>query len=99
MDPAANDITMTLPPVLDLAAAGPLQTALLGLRGKPATLDASEVQRMGGLCLQVLLAARAAWSTDGHGFRLTQPSPAFTEATQLMAAGILLEQPNVTERT
>jgi chemotaxis protein CheX len=99
MDNPPNDIAMSLPAVLDLAAAGPLQTALLGLRGKPATLDASEVQRMGGLCLQVLLAARTAWATDGHAFRLCQPSPAFTEATELMAAGILLEQPNVMERT
>jgi chemotaxis protein CheX len=104
MEPAPNEVvpnevSMALPPVLDLAAAGTLQTALLGMRGKPAMLDASEVQRMGGLCLQVLLAARAAWATDGHGFRIAHPSPGFTEATQLMAAEMLLEQPNAMERT
>jgi chemotaxis protein CheX len=99
MDSETDDQTMTLPPVLDLAAAGPLQSALLALRGRPTMIDASEVQRMGGLCLQVLLAARITWATDGHAFSLSHPSPAFTEATTLMAAGMLLDQPNPTERT
>ncbi len=99
MDSESDEATMTLPTVLDLAAAGPLQSALLALRGRPATIDASEVQRMGGLCLQVLLAARNMWAADGHGFALNHASQAFTEATTLMAAGPLLDLPNPTERT
>jgi chemotaxis protein CheX len=99
MDSETEETVISLPPVLDLAAAGTLQASLLAMRGKPACLDASEVQRMGALCLQVLLAARSTWANDGQPFSITRPSPGFTEATTLMAAGILLEQPNAMERT
>jgi len=47
-----------LPPVLDLNQAAPLKTDLLSLRGRPVVVDAADVERLGGLCLQVLLSAR-----------------------------------------
>ena len=44
-------------PCLDLSAAGPLAASLLRRRGSPLALDGSAVERLGGQCLQVLLAA------------------------------------------
>lgn len=69
---------------LDLTAAAPLAAALLAARGKPATLDASGVRRLGAQCLQVLLAARALWSSDGLPWRVVDPSPEFADAAALM---------------
>jgi chemotaxis protein CheX len=83
-----SDDTPTTPLVLadslDLTAAAPLAAALLAARGKPAVLDASGVQRLGAQCLQVLLAARALWSSDGQPWRLIDPSPEFADAAALM---------------
>jgi len=70
MSPVAGH-SLVLPAVLDIRAAGRLQAELLGLRGRPLTLDASAVERLGGLCLQVLLSARALWAADGQTLTVT----------------------------
>ena len=69
-------MTITLSDNLDLKAAPPLRTALMEARGAPANIDATNVQRLGGLCLQVLLSAEATWATDGQPFTITAASPA-----------------------
>jgi chemotaxis protein CheX len=46
-------------------------------------LDASSVQRLGGQCLQVLLAAAKAWGLDGHSLSFASPSEAFVQALDL----------------
>ena len=74
---------------LDLGAATPLASELVGLRGHPVELDAGEVRRIGGQCLQVLLAARATWATDGQDFSIVNPSPDFLEGLALMGAADL----------
>jgi chemotaxis protein CheX len=78
--------TFVLPDVLDLKAAGPLLAELTAMRGQDLELDAGRVQRLGGQCLQVLLAAAAAWKQDGVAFVIRQPSEAFSEGLQLMGA-------------
>jgi chemotaxis protein CheX len=78
------DAPLVLADSLDLTAAAPLAATLLAARGKPAILDASGVQRLGAQCLQVLLAARALWSSDGQPWRLIDPSPEFADAAALM---------------
>jgi chemotaxis protein CheX len=78
--------SLTLPRVLDLSAASRVKAAILERRGEPVVLDASEVERLGGLCVQVLLAARAEWRMKGHELRIERASDAFVEAAQLMAA-------------
>ena len=78
---------MKLAKVLDYAAAAPLKAELAAARGTPVALDASEVDRMGALCLQVLLAAGKAWREDGHDFQIADPSLPFLDAVRLMAAG------------
>jgi chemotaxis protein CheX len=76
---------MRLPQILDIGAAAPLWSELARARGGPIDLDASQVERLGGLCLQVLLSAQAAWVADAAAFRIVNPSAAFIEATRLMA--------------
>jgi len=78
--------TLELSEVLDLKAAGPLNEQLLALQGQALILDASKVQRIGGLCLQVLIAAQAAWRADNNDFSVAQPSPEFDAGWTLFAA-------------
>jgi chemotaxis protein CheX len=76
---------MRLPAILDLKAATPLWNELCAARGQALQVDASAVERLGGLCLQALLAARAQWQSDGLTFAIINPSPAFSDAANLMA--------------
>jgi chemotaxis protein CheX len=69
--------TVRLPVALDLGSAAPLAAELLGLRGGPIRLDASGVDRLGGLGLQLLLSAQLTWRNDGAEFALVDPSDAF----------------------
>ena len=78
--------TLCLDPVLDLKAAQPLKAALTEHRGVSVQLDASNVERLGGLCLQVLVAARRAWSEEGHDLTIEPRSAAFSAAAALFAA-------------
>jgi chemotaxis protein CheX len=77
---------LQLEPVLDLGAAERLHAQLLGVRGRPLEIDASRVERLGGLCLQVLLSAGETWAADGHTANLTGASPAFEDAWAMFAA-------------
>ena len=74
-----------LPAVLDIRAAGTLRDDLLALRGSDIILDGGEVERIGGLCLQVLISARKTWDADGKRFALNPASAALNE--QLAAYG------------
>ena len=85
---------VVLPPMLDLNAAAPLREQLLTLRGQAVALDGSAVDRLGALCLQVLLAARKTWAADGVELRLTVASEAFIE--QLAAFGATDLHPDAT---
>ena len=85
--------TVSLPAVLDLQAADPLRAELMALRGRPLELDASQVSRMGGLCLQVLLSARATWVSDETHFCVEQPSDAFLEQMAAFGSSELYFQP------
>jgi len=71
---------------LDITAAGALVSDLRGRRGGPVTLDASNVRRVGGQCLQVLLSAQATWAADSQPFLVVDPSPEFAEGLALMGA-------------
>jgi chemotaxis protein CheX len=83
--------TVPLPAILDLAAAAPLTERLLAARGNDVSIDASEVLRVGGQCLQVLLAAAKTWSADRASFEIARPSAEFVEALQRfgIAPGVL----------
>lgn len=84
-----SEQNLTLGDSLEMTAAGPLHKELLARRGRPVTLDASQVRRIGGQCLQVLLSAQATWAADGAEFQITDPSPEFVDGLALMGASHL----------
>ena len=69
--------TLILPARLDLNEARRLCVDLRIHADGPLTLDASEVEVLGGLCLQVLLAARQHWIRLGHPLSVSPRSEAF----------------------
>ena len=74
---------------LDLSAVGALAEALKTMRGQELQIDASDVRRIGALCLQVLLSAKATWTADGQVLNVTHPSGEFIEAITLLGAPAL----------
>ena len=89
---AMGDVTALSPKklrlgkVLDLRVAALLQGELLEARGRPLQVDASQVEQIGALCLQVLLAARNTWKADGVALELTASSSEFDEGLALLGA-------------
>ncbi len=83
-------ITLKLRPILDLVAATPLKTEFVAARGHAVSIDASEVDRVGGLCLQVLLSARSTWAQDGLPFAFRETSAAFEAGLGTLGASFLL---------
>lgn len=71
---------LALPPRLDLIEATPLTAAFRQAFGKPLTVDASGVEHLGALCLQVLIAAARHWREEGVSFAITPRSDAFVTA-------------------
>jgi len=93
MTTSTNNTLLPLPKVMDLSAAKHLAADLLAARGQPVALDASYVQRVGGLCLQVLLSARRTWAADQVAFEIVNPAPAFMKCmAQLGAFGFTHEE-------
>jgi chemotaxis protein CheX len=78
--------SITLAENLDLKAASALQNELLAQRHGPVLIDGSQVQRLSGLCLQVLLSAKATWAGDGESLSFNNLSPALRDALQLFGA-------------
>lgn len=76
--------TFQLPAVLDLNASKPLYESLTGMKGNDIVLDASQVERIGGQCLQVLLAARASWQAQNNSVKVENPSEAFETTLHLL---------------
>jgi chemotaxis protein CheX len=74
---------LALPAILDLTAAAALLENFLTLRGRPLNMHAGDVQRLGGQCLQVLLAARTAWAADEQDLNLHDCSEDFLAALNL----------------
>jgi chemotaxis protein CheX len=88
MSERSDVASVRLPQAMDIRSVGPLVKELLALRGRPIRLDASQVERLGGLGLQTLLSARLTWRADKVGFTVVDPSAAFTaDCVQLGAAG------------
>ena len=86
MAPGTPGNLVVLPPVMDIGAAKSLAQRLLGFQGRPLTLDASKVERIGGLCLQVLLSARLSWAVDRVPLTIMNPSEAFADSLELFGA-------------
>jgi chemotaxis protein CheX len=80
--------SLSLAPVLDLNEANALHSKLMGLRGSNLVIDASAVERVGALCVQVLMAGAKSWEEDKHAFAFSKVSDAFTKTTQLIGVNI-----------
>jgi chemotaxis protein CheX len=92
-----SEMKIRLARTLDLLAAAPLKAELAACAGAPVLLDASGVERMGGQCLQVLLAAQQKWRADDLAFFVSYPSEAFTEDMRVMGASGLLQEQSMEE--
>lgn len=80
--------TLKLSPVLDLNQASVLHGKLKELRGKPVAVDASEVERVGAQCVQILMAGIKAWEADGKQFTFSKASEAFDKTLKLIGVDI-----------
>lgn len=72
--------TLTLPARLDLTAARGLSADLRARADAALIIDASAVEVLGGLCLQLLLAGRQTWARAGLPLTLGPRSAAFDRA-------------------
>ncbi|MGH7028770.1 STAS domain-containing protein [Brevundimonas sp.] len=86
-------VAISLPAVLDLRAAEPLRAQILAVRGQALTLDGASVERLGGLCLQVLLSARQTWAADGQALEIAPVSEAFSAQWDAFGAPALDTDP------
>ena len=64
---------------LDTAAAERLRAQLKGSADDDLTLDAASVEMLGGLCLELILAARSLWTAGGKAFAVDGPSAAMID--------------------
>ncbi len=71
---ATANVAVSLAPILDVRAAEPLKLALLATDGAEVVLDGSNVDTIGGLCLQVLLSAARSFADEGRRLSIDNPS-------------------------
>ena len=69
---------------LDISEAGPLAAELIKLRGSDIRIDASQVRKAGGQCLQVLLSAFVTSAQDGTHFEIVNPSSGFIDSIETL---------------
>ena len=81
-----------LPARMDPPAAEEMAEVLEHLRGAPVVLDGAEVERPGGLFLQLLAIACRQWRADGVTFQLMGASPALADALALLDLARLFEE-------
>lgn len=74
------------PGSLTAGAVAELRGALEAARGKDAAIDLSGVETIGGLCLELVLAAQATWRAEGRTLSLEAPSAAFMRDAATLGA-------------
>jgi anti-anti-sigma regulatory factor len=72
-----------LPDILDVSSVAVVHRDLVAKRGGDLDIDASNVRRIAGLGLQLLVAAGATWTADGQKLRVVNGSPTFAEAIRI----------------
>ena len=90
-----EDGRIILESALDQRATASLKEELLVMRGANLVIDASQVERIGAQCVQVLLSAVKTWALDGHTIAIFDESPAFSEAATHL--GVCLSNTKVSE--
>ena len=76
--------SLKLSPVLALTEASALHGTLMSMRGRHVTIAASEVERVGVQCVQVLIAGARAWKADKKSYVVDKSSDAFAKTMQLI---------------
>jgi chemotaxis protein CheX len=84
----AGPENLKLAAVLDLNEASVLHGKLISMRGSDIVLDASDVDRVGVQCAQVLVAGARAWKEDKKSFVVEKASDAFEKTMQLIGINI-----------
>ena len=77
---------ITPPATLSAASAATFRAELEAARGGNATLDLSGVEMLGGLCLELVIAAQATWRAEGLTLTLADPSAAFLNDAATLGA-------------
>jgi chemotaxis protein CheX len=76
--------SLKLSAILDLNEASVLHDKLVSARGSDIVVDASDVERLGVQCAQVLVAAARSWAADGKSFLVENVSDAFDKTMRLI---------------
>lgn len=74
------DDVLKLPQTLDVAAVRAVREDLLTRRGTATTMDASDIERIGALGVELLIAAQRQWQKDDSVLQLVGLSEAVTDA-------------------
>ena len=77
---ADEQTLIELAPSLSLSAAESLLSEFNSKRGFDLTVDASKVERIGGVCVQIILSAVKTWRDEGRAFIIETPSDAFCQS-------------------
>lgn len=88
MTETAEPALLVLQPHLALNETTELFEALSAQLHQPVTLDASQVEHAGALCLQLIKTAQKTWESNGLGFNIASPSEAFTECSSYVGLTI-----------
>lgn len=83
---------VSLPGICDANAAASLAARLVALRGGPVGIDASCVEKVSTLSLQVLISARITWKADRMAFSIQRSSQAFRQAVGVLGLQTLLRK-------
>ncbi len=70
---------VALAPKLDTAASADLRKALVAAKDDDVVLDASAVEMVGALCLELLMSAGVLWPKAGHTISIENTSPQMTD--------------------
>lgn len=82
---------VSLPPLMTSRFAPELLGDLQAVRGQTISLDASSVQKIGTLCLQVLLSGHKTWTADGLPFCMTGASEEVASRCKLFGLQVSVE--------
>ena len=88
MDETENECSIKLPRSLNGAFVSDLSDALHASRGHALTIDASNVEHVGGLCAQLLLSARKTWRAEDRKFRFCNATEHFVRDIELLGCQI-----------
>ncbi|MEM9838439.1 MAG: STAS domain-containing protein [Pseudomonadota bacterium] len=81
---------LTLAPKLASKAAVELYAQLKEHRGSMVALNASGVEQLGILCMQIIVSAAKTWNDEGVSFEVVEPSAAFVESAELVGLDVAL---------